>query len=528
MKLFNQLFLNIENTTSPTSKIDLLSAYFKKSLQSDILWAIALFTGKRPKRIIKTSQLKIWATQEAKIPLWLFEETNNIVGDLTETITKIIPKINTKNQPEKTLTEWTNYIQSLSKMDDKRKEKSIKFAWSTLNSSDRFLFNKLITGGFRVSISQKTIVLALAKYLDIEEHIIAYKLLGNWTPDKTTFDQLLLSVDPTAQSSKPYPFYFPHQLNIELEQIRDLKDWYAEYKWDGIRGQLIKRNNNIYLWSREEELITHQFPEFSSLLSIEEDFVIDGEILVYKENKIQNFNALQKRLGKNSPSKKFISEYPAIIMAYDILELNDIDIRQLPQSKRHEKLHNLYHQNKNILEWIFSDILKFKSWDELFNLRKNAKTFNAEGLILKSKKGVYKTGRKKGDWFKWKQDPFTIDAVMLYTQRGRERRSTLFSDFTFAVKNGDKLVPIAKAYTGLTDAEFIEISKFVKQNTIEKFGPVSSIKPELVFEISFEAVFDSPRHKSGVSLHFPKIVRWRKDKMVNDINTLDEVKNFIS
>jgi len=527
MRQFVELFLKVESTTSSNSKISYLIDYFTNAPPSDTLWVIALFSHKRPKRTVKTSQLREWAAQEAKIPLWLFEETYNIVGDLAETIAKVIPKSKNITSSEKTLSEWIEYNKALSSMDDTQKEIAIKSVWKNLNPSERFLYNKLITGGFRMGVSQKTIVKALAKHLNQEENVIAHKLMGNWTPDTITFDELLLSEDSTAMASKPYPFYLAYALENELEKIGNPNDWFAEYKWDGIRGQLIKRDNNIYLWSRGEELITHQFPELESLLVIKEDFVIDGEILIYKDDSILNFNVLQKRLGKKAPSKKFITERPSIIMAYDILELETEDLRELSQEIRRNKLEKLYVQNQDILQWKLSNTIRFETWDELKLIREGAREMNAEGLMLKSKIGTYNTGRKKGDWFKWKHDPFTLDVVMLYAQRGHGRRSNLFSDFTFAVKDGEKLVPVAKAYTGLTDKEFTEISKFVKANTIEKFGPVSSVHPELVFEIAFEAVFDSPRHKSGVAVRFPRIVRWRKDKPVEEINTLDDVKNLI-
>lgn len=527
MRQFVDLFLSVESTTSSTSKINFLVEYFEKASPSDALWVIALFSHKKPKRTVKTSQLREWAAQESNIPLWLFEDTYSIVGDLAETIAKVIPNSAAKNGNDKTLTEWIEYNKSMSTMSDEGKEKAIKSVWANLDSSERFVFNKLITGGFRMGVSQKTIAKALAKHLDQEENIVAHKLMGNWTPDTITFDELLLSENAGAQKSKPYPFYLAYALDKKLEELGKPEEWFAEYKWDGIRGQLIKRDNNIYLWSRGEELITHQFPEFESLLEIHEDFVIDGEILVCKDDEIQNFNVLQKRLGKKAPSKKFVSERPGIIMAYDILEINNEDIRYLSQEGRRIHLEELYTKNSEILQWKLSEIIAFNTWNELSEKRESARDINAEGLMLKSKAGDYKTGRKKGDWFKWKHDPYTVDAVMLYAQRGHGRRANLFSDFTFAVKDGDKLVPIAKAYSGLKDDEFREITKWVSANTIERFGPVSSVPAELVFEIAFEAVFDSSRHKSGVAVRFPRIVRWRKDKPVEEINTIEDVRALI-
>ncbi|MBT8232159.1 MAG: ATP-dependent DNA ligase [Bacteroidia bacterium] len=528
MKLFAALFEKLESTNSTKAKTKILANFFAEASPSDALWVIALFSRKRPKRTVKTSQLRAWAAEEADIPLWLFEETYDVVGDLAETIAKVLPKNNQKSNGEKSLSEWISYNQALAKLEDDKKEIAIKKAWKELGRSERFLFNKLITGGFRMGVSQKTIVKALAQQLDQEENEIAHKLMGNWTPDTTTFDELLLTDNPTAAQSKPYPFYLTYALDVELDKIGQPEDWMAEYKWDGIRGQLIKREGQVYLWSRGEELITHQFPEFATLLELEDDFVIDGEILIFKEGKVQNFNILQKRLGRKSPSKKFIAERPAIIMLYDILEINGEDIRHKNQTDRREKLEELYFKNEENSAWQLSENIKFTDWTSLEKIREEARSINAEGLMLKSKSGAYKTGRKKGDWYKWKHDPLTLDVVMLYAQRGHGRRANLFSDFTFAVKSGDKLVPIAKAYSGLTDAELVEISKFVRANTIERFGPVSSVSPKLVFEIAFEAVFESSRHKSGVAVRFPRILRWRKDKKVDEINALGDLKKLIS
>ena len=527
MKLFAKLFLKIENTTSSNAKVNFLIEYFKAAPSKDALWVIALFSHKRPKRTVKTNQLREWAAQLANIPLWLFEDTYHIVGDLAETIAKVIPdNVNTEKE-EKSLSEWISYNKVMSSLNDEEKQKAIQTAWTKLDSTERFLFNKIITGGFRMGVSQKTIVKALATHLDQEENVIAHKLMGDWTPDTITFEDLLLSNNETAQLSKPYPFYLAHALDVEVDELGETNQWLAEFKWDGIRGQLIKRNGKIYLWSRGQELITHQFPEFEKLLEVKNDFVVDGEILIVKEEQVQNFNVLQKRLGKKAPSKKFVNERPASLMLYDIIELDGVDLRNKSQLERREKLETIYNINADIPVWQLSPTIKFDSWEELKKIRGEARQKKAEGLMLKSITGDYKTGRKKGDWFKWKLDPFTLDVVMLYAQRGHGRRANLFTDFTFAVKDEDKLVPVAKAYSGLTDDEFREVSKFVRANTIERFGPVSSVPAELVFEIAFEAVFESSRHKSGVAVRFPRILRWRRDKTVDEINTLDDLKKLI-
>ena len=307
--------------------------------------------------------------------------------------------------------------------------------------------------------------------------------------------------------------------------IRDR--WYAEYKWDGIRGQLIKRDNNVFLWSRGEELIIDQFPEFITLRNVESDFVIDGEILVFRDNQIKGFDHIQKRIGRKKVSKKILESHPAIMMAYDIMELNNNDIRELSQANRRIKLESLIDQNdfSNLIK--ISPLISFNDWSSLGQIRNLAREKNAEGLMLKSKLGPYKTGRKRGDWYKWKVDPMTFDGVLLYAQRGHGRRANLYSDFTFAVKDGDNLVPITKSYIGLTDNELTQISQFVRKNTIERFGPVSSVTPKLVFEVGFEGISKSNRRKVGISLRSPRILRWRHDKSVNEIDSLSDILRFL-
>lgn len=525
MKSFVQLFQKIESTTSTNQKINALVEYFDTSSDQDKVWTIAVFSHKRPKRTVTTTQLRTWAAELSGIPLWLFEDTYHIVGDLAETIAKVIPQ----NQTQKnlSLSQWIELIMSLSELEEEKKKAEILSAWSVLSFEERFLFNKIITGGFRMGVSQKTIVKALSKHLGQEENIIAHKLMGNWDPAKTTFEELLLIENPTQNLSKPYPFYLAYALDSELSEIGEPEEWYAEHKWDGIRGQIIKRNQEVFVWSRGEELITHQFPEFQSLSSLPFNFVIDGEILVARETNIASFNELQKRLGRKKVSKKMVAEYPIIMMAYDIMEWELEDIRHLSQKERRLQLESIFEKLELFPCLRLSSLLQFENWDNLASLRGGAREKKAEGLMLKKKNGPYKSGRKKGGWFKWKLDPMTIDAVMLYAQRGHGRRANWFTDFTFAVKDGDKLVTFAKAYSGLTDVEFQEISKFVRKNTKERFGPVHSVVPELVFELAFEGISESKRHKCGVALRFPRISRWRKDKPVSEINTLEELKSLI-
>lgn len=525
MKDFAELFLNIESTTSTNKKIEYLQEFFKTADDRDKVWVIALFSHRRPRRAVNTRLLREWAAELAHIPLWLFEESYHIVGDLAETIAKVVT--GSAAVESKPLHLWMKELSELKTKDEEEKKKFVTEAWLSLDKNERFLFNKLLTGGFRMGVSQKTIVNALSRYLDEDPAILAHKLMGDWSPFTTRFEDLVLKTRPEDLRSKPYPFYLAYPLEEDPEKLGAPADWIAEYKWDGIRGQLIKRKGEIYLWSRGEELISEQFPEFQQLLSLPQDFAVDGEILVIKDGRIQNFNSLQKRLGRKKPGKKIRESHPASMMVYDILEIDGEDIRAMPQEDRRQRLEGWFSSLSHDLPLTLSETLSFDSWEQLEKLRNGAREMDAEGLMLKSRQGHYKTGRKKGDWYKWKIDPLTIDAVMIYAQRGHGRRANLFTDFTFALKNGDQLLPVAKAYSGLTDQEFREISRYVRSNTIERFGPVCSVPAEHVFEIAFEDVAESSRHKSGVAVRFPRILRWRRDKKPEDINTIDELKAMI-
>jgi len=529
MKSFTQLYKALDRTTKTNEKVQALVGYFETAHDKDKLWAIALFTHKRPRRTVSTSLLRVWAAELAQIPGWLFEETYHIVGDLAETIAKVLPSSPTIF--EKPLHQWIENIQGLKNKDEEEKRAFVTFAWNNLGTDERFLFNKLITGGFRIGVSQKLVTKALSKYLEVDENRIAHRLMGNWDANVVEFDDLLRSENALDDASKPYPFYLAYALDNEVASLGNPEDWAAEWKWDGIRGQLIVREQNVFIWSRGEELVTDSYPEFSYLSELNQlSFVIDGEILAYKDELPMDFQFLQKRISKKKVTKKLISEVPVVIMAYDLLELNRVDLRQESYKERRQQLTLVIKQLEKHLSQqsiILSKEIKFNNWIQLTDQRKEARSLKTEGFMLKMKTSTYKTGRKKGEWWKWKIDPFTIDAVMIYAMRGHGRRTNLYSDFTFAVWKDERLVPVTKAYSGLTDKEFKEITNFVKKNTIERFGPVSSVKPTLVFEIAFEGISRSTRHKSGVALRFPRIKHWRRDKPASEANTLQDLEALL-
>jgi DNA ligase-1 len=412
---------------------------------------------------------------------------------------------------------------------DEAKKDYVLNAWFGLQMQERLIFNKLIGGSFRIGVSKKTLVNALAKYSGIDANQLMHSIIGNWYIDTINFEDLVNGEHINYDNSKPYPFCLAYSLEKELPELGEPKDWQVEYKWDGIRGQIVKRNDEIFIWSRGEELVTSQFPELVEAMEIfEDDFVIDGEILALKDNAVLLFNDLQKRLNRKNVSKKMLEEIPVGFYVYDLMEWNGEDVREKPLSYRRQLLENLFDNKDKANDTILSEILSFENWNDLNEFRNKAREFNSEGLMLKQKSSPYHTGRKKGDWWKWKVDPLTIDAVMIYAQKGSGRRSSKYTDYTFAVRKDDGLVTVAKAYSGLTDKEITEISRFVNKNAIEKFGPVRTVKPELVFEIAFEGIAFSNRHKSGVALRFPRILRWRRDKPVSEIDDIEDVKKLIT
>ncbi len=527
MQQFSKLFSELESSNKTNDKINALVSYFQTALEEDKLWLIALFTGKRPKRPVKTNLLKEWAMEITGIPEWLFLESYSSVGDLGETISLLLPPTETKI--DKPLHVWMKEIIELYPKSDEEKKEYVLHSWNGLDTQERLIFNKLIGGSFRIGVSNKVLVNALAKYSELDANSLMHAIIGKWDVENTNFSELINGENINADNSKPFPFCLAYPLETEIENLGDEKDWQVEYKWDGIRGQIVKRNDEIFLWSRGEELVTEQFPELVlELKKIEGNFVIDGEILAIKNGEVLNFNELQKRLNRKNVSKKMQEEIPVGLYVYDLIELEFEDLRTQTLQHRREKLEQLIQNSKfKIQNLKLSEIISFKKWDELPEIRQNSRELNSEGLMLKNKNSVYHSGRKKGDWWKWKVEPLTIDAVLIYAQKGSGRRSAYYTDYTFAIKDGEKLVTVAKAYSGLTDKEIMEINKFIRNNSLEKFGPVRTVKPELVFEIAFEGIGFSNRHKSGVAVRFPRILRWRKDKTVDEIDTIETVKSLI-
>jgi len=526
MKRFSELIQQLELSNKTNDKIAALVDYFNSGNEKDLPYVIAMFTGKKPKRPVNTALIKQWAIELSTIPEWLFTESYHSVGDLSETIALILPPA--KEEINKPLHQWIRELAALYSKSDEEKKTYILNAWGGLTTQERFIFNKLISGNFRIGVSNKMLVNAIAKQSNVENTKIMHAIMGKWDPNEITYQALIEGAHVNTDNSWPYPFCLAYALDTAPENVGAPDEWQAEWKWDGIRGQIIKRNGELFIWSRGEELVTDQFPELHFLKDeLPDGTVLDGEILSIKDGKVLSFSTLQQRLNRKTIHKNQLVDAPIGFYTYDILEHQQLDIRIKPLAERRKLLENVIAQliTKDIVN--LSPVIDFETWESLAELRLTAREINSEGIMLKKMDSVFHSGRKRGDWWKWKINPYTIDAVMIYAQKGSGRRANFYTDYTFAVRDGEKLITIAKAYSGLTDKEIKEVNSFVNKNAIEKFGPVRTVKPELVFEIAFEGIAESKRHKAGLALRFPRIARWRKDKKADEINTLTDLRQLI-
>ncbi|MBL7717772.1 MAG: ATP-dependent DNA ligase [Flavipsychrobacter sp.] len=531
MRAFSKLFTAIDQTTSINEKIDALVRYLQAAEPKDAVWTVALLTGNRPRRTVKTSELWAWCTEQRDIPGWLIAESYHVVGDLAETLSLLLPENPGHALQELHLHEVINNLIALKDKDDSERKAYITGTWKMLSKPELFVFNKLITGGFRVGVSAKIIIKALARHFNIDENVVAHRLSGQWSPAETTLPMLLSDAAADSDSSRPYPFYLAYQLETTPEELGDPNEWQIERKYDGIRGQLIVRGAELFVWSRGEDLLTEKFVEFHPLKDVlPPGTVLDGEILPVKNGNILPFHVMQTRIGRKNITRKALQEAPLAMMCYDLLEYDGNDIRHRPLSERRALLQQVLDEvSRRVGETplLLSPLVEAASWDEVAAERLRARDHQCEGLMLKRKNSPYKTGRKKGDWWKWKVDPLSVDGVLIYAQRGHGRRANMYTDFTLAVWDGDELVPFAKAYSGLTDKELNEVDNWIKKNTTDKFGPVRSVVPFQVFEIGFEGINPSPRHKSGIALRFPRILRWRKDKSPAEANTKNDLLQLL-
>ncbi|MDX3906735.1 MAG: ATP-dependent DNA ligase [Pigmentiphaga sp.] len=538
MKAFVDLYIALESTTSSLGKRAAMLDYLRSSPPEDAAWAVYFLAGGKPRQLVPAKLLKAYAREAAGIPEWLFEESYQAVGDLAETVALLLPE--TPHADDASLAAWIEHgLLPLRGMVPEQLKPRLLEAWSRLDTRGRLVFTKLITGSFRVGVSRLMVTRVLAELAGIDAKEVAQRMVGytdlNARPTAQAYQALIAADAPAGrrEAGMPYPFFLAHPLQADVGDFDRLLGsttaWLVEWKWDGIRAQLVRRDGGTWLWSRGEELVSDRFPELvEAAQTLPEGTVVDGEIVAYKDDKVQPFALLQQRIGRKALTPRILRDAPVALLAYDLLERDGMDWRPRPLRERRAALDMLLAQagESRLLP---SPLLHAASWEAYAHLRESSRERGVEGMMIKSAQGGYGVGRTKdaGTWWKWKVDPYSVDAVLIYAQKGHGRRASLYTDYTFAVWDappgvaGRRLVPFAKAYSGLTDEEIREVDAIVRKTTRETFGPVRSVAPTLVFELGFEGIARSVRHKSGIAVRFPRMLRWRRDKPVEEADTLD-------
>ena len=527
MRRFAELYRDLDQSTATLDKRAALVRYFREAPPADAAWAIWLLSGGKLARIAKNRELREWIVQESGQPDWLVDESYDHVGDLAETLTLLLD-----DPPQATedvaLAEWIETrLLPVANQGVESRRAAVVGGWRALPFDQRLLFNKLLTGAMRVGVSLGMVQQALAEISGIDIARIAQRMLGAWIPTPGFLSDLLTVEELPGDRQQPYPFFLASPLENPPDSLGDIGEWLLEWKWDGIRLQLIRRDGEVALWSRGEERLDGRFPEIEiAAATLPRDCVIDAELLAWREGDApMPFTALQTRIQRRKPGAKTLADTPARVLAYDLLELEGQDLRALPLLQRRTMLDSLLaeHRDPRIAA---SPLVAATSWKEAALLRETARGRGVEGLMLKRAASTYQSGRRRGDWWKWKIDPLTVDAVLIYAQAGHGRRSTLFTDYTFGVWDGDELVPVAKAYLGLDDKEILVLDNWIRANTLERFGPVRLVRAQHVFELGFEAVNRSSRHKSGLAVRFPRILRWRHDKPASEADRLETLQGL--
>ncbi len=550
MRAFARLFTALDRTTRTSEKVAALERHFRETPPADAVWGLWFLSGQRLKRAVKTAHLRQWVAEVAELPVWLVEECYEHVGDLAETLALLLPA-NPSPSPPPLAQLVERRLLPLAHATETGQREILRATWAELDTTQRFLWHKLITGNFRVGVSRALLVRALANLAGVEPPVIAHLLLAQWSPTPGDFARLMSGENSSGEPARPYPFYLASPLEGEPCALGDVADWQVEWKWDGIRAQLIRRRGEAVLWSRGEEIVTTAFPEIAEAArALPDGTVLDGELLAWRGDSPLPFAQLQRRLNRRVAGLSLRREVPVVFMAYDLLESEGQDARGWPLAQRRRDLEQVM---ARALEALTNDdsavrdsaliqgdlfvsrtpaetspavlrispVLSVAAWEEVAKLQEQARATSAEGLMLKRRDSAYGTGRQRGNWWKWKVAPFTCDAVLVAAQPGHGRRATLFTDYTLAVWQGSELVPVAKAYSGLTDDEIDLVDALVRANTTGRFGPVRAVRPELVFELAFEGIARSTRHKAGLGLRFPRIARWRHDKKPAEADSVE-------
>lgn len=528
MQRFSQLYADLDRTTKTNAKVRAMVDYLRDVPAEDAAWAVFFLTGERLKRLISGKVLRDWAFKASGLPDWLVIDAHAAVGDSAETVSLLVDQglVEPLGEPL-SLHQWMEErILPLRGQPVESQEALVTEWWSHLPRAEIFLLSKLLTGAFRVGVSKLLVVRALAEVANLPRPVMSHRLMGQWQPTADWYRGLIDPDTTDDDDSRPYPFFLASPLEESPDALGPLDAWFAEWKWDGIRAQLIRRNGKTYLWTRGEELVTDRYPEVALMADrLPDGVVLDGELLAWNDDGVMPFSVLQHRIGRKKLEPKTLENAPVGFLAYDLLEENGEDARTLPLEERRERLAWIVEAAGKPL--MISYPIETQSWEDLSTVRDESRSRRVEGLMLKRRSSAYGTGRQRGDWWKWKVDPFTLDGVLIYAIAGSGRRANLFTDYTFAVWEGDELVSIAKAYSGLSDEEIQTLDRWIRRNTIDRKGAFREVTPHHVFEIAFEGGGHSGRHKSKIALRFPRIIRWRHEKKPSDADTLEQVKALL-
>jgi ATP-dependent DNA ligase len=534
MQRFSQLCDEIDRTTSTKAKVAAMREYFKSAPPADAAWAVFFLTGRRLKRLVPSAAIRDWTLAATGLAEWMLGECYSVVGDGAETAALILDQLSSTAEDDLSLSQWLEERVLPLRALDPAEQQARATAWfRELDRLQRFILLKLLTGELRVGVSQTLVVRALAEAAELDTSVIAARLMGEWTPTAAWLESVLSPERSDDDRSRPYPFFLASPLEDGPDALGDLSAWLVEWKWDGIRGQLIRRAGLVHLWSRGEELITHRFPEIAAAASrLPEGTVLDGEVVAFRDGRPMPFSALQQRIGRQKQVAQLARTVPVVFMTYDVLELDGEDVRARPLTERRAMLEPLLRSPEasettpvGVLR--VSPTVSAESWNDLAKLRADSRARGVEGLMIKRLDSQYGVGRKRADWWKWKIDPFTVDAVLIYAQPGSGRRASLLTDYTFGVWQAGELVPFAKAYSGLSNEEIAELDRWIRRHTRERFGPVRHVEPVQVFELGFEGIARSTRHRSGIAVRFPRMLRWRKDKPAAEADTLENVRKIL-
>jgi len=537
MQAFAALFHQLDGTGSTSAKLEALQAYFRSATPADAAWALALLLGKRRRRLITGRRLREICLAGTALPEWLFEACHAQVGDSAETVALLWQqRAEAHSGLEESLAQWMDVrLPQLASLEGEEQAEAVQACWRSLPADHLLLLNKLLSGGFRVGVSTGLVTRALAQSADLDEALVAHRLMGGFTPSGAAFAELTaIATENEGLSARPYPFFLASPLEPgQLEHTPPTR-WQLEWKWDGIRGQLIHRAGGCSLWSRGEELINEAFPELIALAEqLPQGTALDGEVIVWHGDAEtpESFASLQRRLGRKAPSRSLQRDCPAAFVAYDLLEHEGSDLREIPLHKRRKRLEELQrswvetHGSEGTGRLRLSATQRLRRWADLDGLRDQARAQRAEGLMLKALESPYLVGRKRGFWWKHKLEPLRLDAVLLYAQAGSGKRANLYTDYSFGLWNGEgELVTFAKAYSGLDNTEIRELDRWIRAHTTERFGPVRAVEPLQVFELAFEGIQPSKRHKCGFAVRFPRISRWRSDKPAGEADSLDSAR----